>query len=300
MKLACVALLLVVSQTPFASVPPKKRKAVPTRTPTSTVTPTASPTATPTAPPSVDQKKYEAVYRAAKAVDLAMPEAIGGRTSARLKRLTDDFELELQIAEDKPANDLEHLLTKAYRRALAKAVGIPMMLSADEAMRESQREIDRYTGGHSRSSSTAFDYRKAASEFTAALREAEAIYLGKPVTPTAASESMALSEAKGTAPTLYELRSPMVLETTFPIGQPSAWRTIKSLEGFEPGRPLSISTWPAKLGKEEAFPNGTRSGSTPATGFHFARKSPHMVSGGMSRGLGYRSFAKYRQDSRSR
>jgi len=46
----------------------------------------------------------------------------------------------------------------------------------------------------------------------------------------------------------------MVVETSFPIGEPSAWRKIKSLEGFTPGQPVGLNSWPAKLREEISLP----------------------------------------------
>ena len=80
------------------------------------------------------------------------------------------------------------------------------------------------------------------------------IFAGILVLLSSAGSLVAQSEAKDASPTLYEQHSPMVIETVFPIGDPSAWRKIKSLEGFTPGQPIKLGAWPAKLGKEISLP----------------------------------------------
>ena len=65
---------------------------------------------------------------------------------------------------------------------------------------------------------------------------------------------VAQSSATATSEPIYAQHSPLVLETVFPLADPSAWRKIKSMQGFAPGRPINLAAWPAKLGKEISLP----------------------------------------------
>ena len=49
-------------------------------------------------------------------------------------------------------------------------------------------------------------------------------------------------------------QSPCVFDTIFPIGDPSRWKRIKSMEQFSPGTPLGLIAWPSTLGKETSIP----------------------------------------------
>lgn len=52
----------------------------------------------------------------------------------------------------------------------------------------------------------------------------------------------------------YSRQSPCVLETNFPVADPSRWMRIKSMEHFASGRSLGLTAWPRNLGKETSIP----------------------------------------------
>ena len=65
----------------------------------------------------------------------------------------------------------------------------------------------------------------------------------------------AAASGQGVAPQDdYIHKSPLVVEAVFPIGDPSRWMRITTMEHFAPGRPLGLTAWPKKLGKETSIP----------------------------------------------
>jgi hypothetical protein len=58
----------------------------------------------------------------------------------------------------------------------------------------------------------------------------------------------------GSAQEDFIRESPLVIETVFPLGDPSSWKRIKTMEHFATGSSLGLTTWPKKLGKETSIP----------------------------------------------
>lgn len=61
-------------------------------------------------------------------------------------------------------------------------------------------------------------------------------------------------------------QSPCVLESIFPIGEPSKWKRITSMEHFSPGVPLGLAAWPRTLGRETSIPEWYALGSSTCDG----------------------------------
>jgi hypothetical protein len=49
-------------------------------------------------------------------------------------------------------------------------------------------------------------------------------------------------------------RSPCVLETVFPIGDPTRWKRVKSMQHFSAGTSLGFAAWPNHFEKETSIP----------------------------------------------
>lgn len=52
----------------------------------------------------------------------------------------------------------------------------------------------------------------------------------------------------------FARQSPCLFETVFPIGDPSRWKRIASMERFTQGKPLGLKTWPRHMGTETSIP----------------------------------------------
>ena len=53
---------------------------------------------------------------------------------------------------------------------------------------------------------------------------------------------------------IVALEPPCVFDTVFPVGEPSRWKRIKTMEHFMAGSSFGLSAWPTKLGKETSIP----------------------------------------------
>jgi len=191
-----LGVLLMFHAVEASTQAPNKLKRKPASTPTPVPTPV--PTATPV---TIDQKKFEALYRAGKALELAA-----------FVKAQQDFKVELSIAADHISGPLEASLLAAYkevdRRAdlLATRDSCERQLRDVEATYRSSRaqceRIDHFSPFRKpcfENLQRTYDEGKAqiqrlcapAMEMTVdevkkSLREAEAIYLGKQLAPAEA------------------------------------------------------------------------------------------------------------------
>lgn len=163
-------------------------------------TPTVAPTIPTALPLTIDQKKFEALYRAGKALELAA-----------FVKAQQDFKVELSIAADHVSGALEASLVAAYKEVDRRAGLLGAREACERDLRENDASYQRSRAECMKISPTAYSKQclegiqsiyeatkvkmqrlcpaevmeMTGDEVKKSLREAEAIYLGKPLAPSA-------------------------------------------------------------------------------------------------------------------
>jgi hypothetical protein len=175
MRITLGLALLLGCQT-AAGLPLKK---APTKVPTPPVTPTLT--------ASLDQKKFEAVYRAAKTLDIAV-KTRDGVTSEKMQKLRGDLQVEIEVGKDSASSDPERSLVQAYTEVGIKAGVLQSAVEAAETTRklnqmadDAMRRMGVMPKNHSEEERKEAEvYEDRYKAFRSALEKAESIYLGRP------------------------------------------------------------------------------------------------------------------------
>jgi hypothetical protein len=191
-----VVLVLVFSAATIVQVKTKR-----------TLNPTAIPTPAPTPTPlKIDEKKFEGLYRAGKALELA-----------GFAKSQQELKVELAVATDHVSNSLEESLVAAYKEVDQRADRLASRLKCENSFRELDAEHERQIASAQklgrdalRSLDNLYDQTKeklqkicgpavmaiTVDDLTSSLRVAEGIYLGKPLPPAPTPGGKAMDGVK--------------------------------------------------------------------------------------------------------